>query len=100
MNESNTKITANKQKKAKIIEEISAKGAKAKAMVFTNYTGLTHKQIEEFKRAIKKGNAEFAVTKNTLLKRYLTQASLETEDAKHFDLPTRPLFLYDDILTP
>lgn len=100
MNDAISKISANREKKGKLIEEISAKVNKAKAMVFTNYTGLTHKQLEEFKRAIKKAEAEFAVTKNTLLKRSLTEAKLDTGDAKHFDQPTGTMFLYGDIVMP
>ena len=97
---SDTKMSPNKKRKATIVAEISEKVGKAKAMVFTNYTGLTHKQLETFKRDIKKAQAEFAVTKNTLLKRSLTEAHLETGDKKHFDQPTGTLFLYGDIVMP
>jgi len=93
-------MSANKQKKAVVVAEISQKIEKAKAMVFTNYTGLTHKQLEQFKRDIKKSNAEYAVSKNTLLKRALVDAKLETGDDKNFDLPTGTLFLYGDIVSP
>jgi len=100
------KVSVNRQKKAGVIAEISEKIGKSKAMVFTNYTGLTHKQLEEFKKEIKKSEAEFAVTKNTLLKRSLTEAKLETGDEKNFDStpiesgPTGTMFLYGDVVTP
>ncbi|MDE2025057.1 MAG: 50S ribosomal protein L10 [Patescibacteria group bacterium] len=94
------KVSKNRVKKQEAVAEISAKVAKSKAMVFTNYTGLTHKQLEAFKREIKKANAEFAVTKNTLLKRALTDANLETGDTKNFDLPTGAMFLYGDVVMP
>ncbi len=100
MNKDNTKNSANRQKKTVVVAEISEKVNKAKAMVFTNYTGLTHKQLEQFKREIKKSNAEYAVAKNTLLKRALMDAKLETGEDKNFDLPTGTLFLYGDIVSP
>jgi large subunit ribosomal protein L10 len=94
------KNSANRQRKAGLIAELSEKVGRAKAMVFTNYTGLTHKQLEQFKKDIKKGEAEFAVTKNTLLKRSLTDAKLETGEDKNFDQPTGTMFLYGDIVAP
>ncbi len=100
MDNKNAKISSAKQKKASVITEISERVAKAKAMVFTNYQGLTHKQLEEFKKVIKKANAEFAVTKNTLLKRSLNEANLETGEDKNFDQPTGAIFLYGDIIAP
>ena len=62
------KISVNRQKKEKIVEEITYKIQKARALVFTNYQGMTHKQLEELKKVLKALNAEFMVTKNTLLK--------------------------------
>lgn len=100
MNNNTQKVSANRVKKQQLVAEISEKVSKSKAMVFTNYTGLTHKQLEEFKREIKKSNAEFAVAKNTLLKRALTDANLETGDPKNFDLPTGAMFLYGDVVEP
>lgn len=94
------KVSTNRVRKQGLVAEISEKVAKSKAMVFTNYTGLTHKQLETLKKEIKKADAEFAVAKNTLLKRALTDAKLETGDSKNFDLPTGTMFLYGDIVTP
>lgn len=95
-----TKVSANRIKKQELVAELSEKVAKSKAMVFTNYTGLTHKQLETFKREIKKADAEFLVAKNTLLKRTLSDANFETGDAKNFDLPTGAMFLYGDVVEP
>jgi large subunit ribosomal protein L10 len=100
MDKTAPKISQNRVKKETLIAEVAGKIAKSKAMVFTNYTGLTHKQLETFKREIKKSDAEFAVLKNTLLKIALTNAKLETGDAKNFDLPTGAMFLYGDVVTP
>lgn len=96
----NTKININREKKSKLINEISEKVIKAKAIVFTNYTGLTHKQLEMFKKNIKKSKAEFSVTKNTLLKRSLKESKIENVEDKSFEQPTGTIFLYEDIVNP
>ncbi len=101
------KNSENRQKKAGIVAEIAEKVGRAKAMVFTNYTGLTHKQLEGFKREIKKSEAEFAITKNTLLKRSLVDAHVDGTKDQNFDLPTPiesgptgTMFLYGDVISP
>ena len=51
-----------------IVSELSEKIKKAKAVVLTDYRGLTHKQSEELHQAIKKAGGEFVVAKNSLLR--------------------------------
>lgn len=94
------KNSANRARKAGVMAEMQDKIGKSKAMVFTNYRGLTHKQLEGFKKEIKKSEAEFAVTKNTLLKLSLEKANLETGESKNFDQPTGTMYLYGDIVGP
>ncbi len=93
-----TKISANRQKKEAIVAEVAEKVTKAKAMVFTNFEGLTHRQLEDFKREIRKADAEFAATKNTLLKRALGDQVAGQEDK--FQKPTGTIFMYGDIVAP
>lgn len=90
------KVSTNKQKKQQIISELSEKLSKATAVVLTNYQGLTHQQLESFKKSLRSAEAEFAVTKNTLLKRALEEVNLETGEKSNFDQPTGTLFLYGD----
>ena len=105
----NIKVTAGRQKKIQIISELSEKIAKAKALVFTNYQGLTHKQLEGLKKALKALGAELVVTKNTLLKLALktTDYRLETRAVdgsqsaeSMLSNPTATLFIYDDAIAP
>ena len=96
-------ISKNKQKKQAQIDEISQKVGKAKAMVFTNYKGMTHKQLETLKKGLKKVDAELAVTKNTLINRALFEKKLVEKEKKgesDFNLPTATLFAYEDIVLP
>lgn len=92
------KITKNKEKKIAIVAQVKEKVDKAKAMVFTDYTGLTHKQLETLKREIKKADAEFVVAKNTLVKLALGDKVAGQEDK--FEKPTGTMFLYGDIVAP
>lgn len=87
-------------RKETIVAELSDKTQKAKAFVFTNYQGLTHQQIEDLKKAAKKADAEYVITKNTLMLRALEGVELSEEDKKHFEQPTATLFLYDEIVDP
>ena len=96
----NDKITKNKQKKSDIIVELTEKVEKAKAMVFTNYQGLTHHQLEALKRAMKKIEAEFVATKNSLLLRSLGNLVKTDEEKSKFEQPTATLFIYNDIVEP
>lgn len=99
MDTKSTKMTANKTKKAAIVAEIVEKVGKSKAMVFTNYQGLTHQQLEGFKREIKKADAQFVVAKNTLLRRALSEQKFDTKD-QELAGQTGALFLYGDVVTP
>jgi len=100
MKEESTKISSNRQKKMEIVSKLSEKFGKAKAIVFTNYQGLTHKQIEGFKRAIKPLKAEYVVAKNSLLTIALNENNIKLEEGKILDGQTGTLFLYEDVMSP
>lgn len=86
------KVSKNRQKKEAIVAKLSEKAAKAKALVFTNYQGMTHVQLEQLKKALKTADAELVVAKNTLLK-----LALKTQDLEG---PTGTIFAYGDIIDP
>lgn len=92
------KVSKNKEKKQAIIAKLSEKAEKAKALVFTNYTGMTHKQLEALKKALKAANAEIVVAKNTLLKRALEKSQKQNQEDIDSALhnPTATLFAFDD----
>lgn len=93
-------VSQNRVKKNAVVADLSETIGKAKGLVFTNYQGLTHKQIESLKVAIKPLDANFEITKNTLLKIALEQKNLKIEDEKGFDGPTGTLFLFGDVIEP
>jgi len=100
MNDTADITSQNRQKKEVIVAELLQKVEKAKGIVFTNYQGLTHQQIENLKKALKTLEAEYVNTKNTLLLRAL-KGKIDTEAEKEkFVQPTATLFMYDDIVMP
>lgn len=95
-----THVSQGRQKKEVVIAKVTDKMHKAKGLVFTNYQGLTHQQLESLKRTLKKMNAEFMVVKNTLLLRSLSDKKLSDDNKTHFQNPTGTLFMYEDIIDP
>lgn len=94
------KISTSRQKKETIVKEITDKVGRAKAMVFTNYQGMTHRQMEELKKALHSVDAEMAVTKNTLLKRALDKSQSDEVLNSALQNPTATIFAYSDPITP
>lgn len=92
--------SANRQKKEQIVAELTEKVEKSKMMVFANYQGLTHLQLEALKKSLKKAEAEFVAAKNTLFLRALESKLLSDEDKQHFNNPTGALFIYNDVVEP
>jgi large subunit ribosomal protein L10 len=100
MSDENTKVSANRQKKVEIVTKLNEKIASAKAIVFTNYQGITHKQLEGLKKTIKPLKAEYVVAKNSLVLRALAENKIKIEDEKQFEGPTGTLLIYDDVVGP
>jgi len=93
------KVSPNRAKKEQIVAKLADKVGRTKGLVFTNYQGLTHQQLEKLKKAIKSLQGELVVTKNTLLKRSLEISNFKFQ-ISNFKLPTATLFLYGDPIEP
>lgn len=93
------------QRNTDAVSKLSGKLEKAKAFFLTDYRGLTHQQLEQLKKVLKKVEGEFVVAKNTLL-RVAMKGNAKIEDAKmqEFDKelknPTAALFVYGDEIAP
>jgi large subunit ribosomal protein L10 len=94
------KISANRQKKIEVVAGLSEKLGKSKAIVFTNYTGVTHKQLEALKRAIKPMQAEYVVAKNSLILRALDENKIKLEGENPLQGPTGTMLIYADVVEP
>ena len=69
-------------KKAEIVEKVTGKLNKARAFFLTDYKGLTHKQLEDLRKSLKKVEADLLVVKNTLFKISLDKTEKTTKENK------------------
>ena len=99
MNNTN-KVSQNRQKKEGLVAEYQERVDRSKALVFANYQGLTHQQLENIKKAVKKVDADFIATKNSLILLALSGLNLSEDDKKFFEKPTATLFIYGDMVEP
>lgn len=84
--------------KSEDIIKISEKLDRAKAIVLTDYKGMNMKQLSDLRNKLADQNAEFNVTKNTLL-----HIALEAKNKKldsEIKGPIATLFAYDDEISP
>jgi len=95
-----TKVTANRQKKIEIVAGLNEKIGRSKAIIFTNFEKVTHKQLETLKRAIKPMEAEYIVAKNSLILRALEENKIKLEGENLLEGPTGTLLLYGDVVSP
>lgn len=85
-------MAKSRQQKEETVTKLQEKLGKAKSVVFADYRGLSMKQLSELRNQLRNQNAEFTITKNTLLKLALPTSNLEG--------PTATLFAYDDEISP
>ncbi len=84
-----------KQKKSQQISEVSEKIQRSKAVLLTEYKGLTVAEITELRALLKEADAEYKVIKNTLS--IVASKGTSVEQAKDlFVGPTGIAFAYDD----
>lgn len=86
------------QRKIDAVTELTGKVAKAKSIVLADYRGLKHKQLEELRKALKKTDAEFNVTKNRLFAKALGNKAKSIEG--QLKESTAALFAYADEVAP
>ena len=66
----------NKTDKSKLVTELKAKLEGAKALYYTDFSGLQVKKMTDLRRRLRKANVEYVVIKNTLALRALKEAGL------------------------
>ncbi len=89
-----------RQQKEEQVKKLSEKLSQAKSVVFADYKGLSMKQLSELRSKLRELNAEFTITKNTLLKLAFSNSSLMTHDSSLYNGPTAALLSYDDEISP
>lgn len=65
--------------KEQLVTELQSKMTGAKALYFTDFTGLNVKRMTELRRRLRRAGVEYVVIKNTLALRAVNEAGLTTE---------------------
>ncbi len=86
------KMPKTRLQKEEAVVLLTDKLNRAKAVVFTDYKGMTMKQLSDLRNKLREVNGEFTIAKNTLLKRANPDLNLEG--------PTAALLAYDDEISP
>lgn len=89
-----------KLQKQEDVKKISEKLSRSKSVVFTDYRGMTMKQLSDLRNKLQDQDAEFNVTKNTLLSLALKEAELPNPPKEVGEGPTATLFSYGDEVSP
>lgn len=66
-----------KPDKDKLVAELKAKLTGAKALYYTDFSGLNVKRMTDLRRRLRKANVEYVVIKNTLALRAVKESGLE-----------------------
>jgi large subunit ribosomal protein L10 len=85
----------NKQEKTKFIDELKTNFAKANAVVFADYKGVTSEQMNSLRRVTRDKNVQILVAKNNLVRAALKGTTKEAAVEKLAG-PTVAAFAYGD----
>ncbi|OGH48234.1 MAG: 50S ribosomal protein L10 [Candidatus Levybacteria bacterium RIFCSPLOWO2_01_FULL_39_10] len=89
-------------RKEQIVAELTDKLDKSNALVFADYQGLTHPQLEGLKKELKKLDSEVSIAKNTLLKFALERSKnyADLKDNQGLNFPTAIFFIKGNMVMP
>jgi large subunit ribosomal protein L10 len=85
----------NRDEKREVIERLVAQIKESKALIVTDYRGLTVTQTAEIRNALREAGASFHVAKNTLARMAAEQADRPTL-VEFLEGPTAIAFIVDD----
>ena len=89
-----------KDQKKKIIENLSDKFSKSKAIVFLGFQGLSVKENIELRRKLRGENVDYKVAKKTLIKKGLEDAKVLGDNELDLEGPVAVAVGYDDEVAP
>lgn len=81
--------------KVAVVAEVKEGLEKAKAVILTDFKGLSVQELGDLRRRLGKLGTEYRVVKNTLIRRAVSEVDVEGL-AKYLDGPTALAFGYDD----
>jgi large subunit ribosomal protein L10 len=89
-----------KEKKQQFVADVADKLTRSKAVVFTDYRGLTVEEIEEVRNNLRQKGIEYKVIKNTLFLRALDEAKISIDTSDFEGHPIAAAFAFDDEVEP
>lgn len=89
-----------KDKKQQIIQDLIDKFSKQKAVIFTDYTGLTVVQLSELRKKLRTEGMDYQVAKKTLIDLALEKAGLKKVKTKDLQGQIGLVFGYRDEIKP
>ncbi len=89
-----------RSEKEAIVAEVVGKAARAQAMYFADFTGLTVAEETQLRREFRKSGIEYTVVKNTLAQKALEQVTGYDRLYDKLVGPTGIAFSYDDVGAP
>jgi large subunit ribosomal protein L10 len=84
--------------KARAIDEIAQKLRDSKVAIFTNYRGLTVKDMADLRGRMRPAKVEYRVVKNTLTRFAAQKAKIDADLSGILEGPTAIVFGYDDVV--
>jgi len=90
----------NKKKKQQILQDLVEKLKRQKVVIFTDYTGLKVKQLEELRKTLREKQAEYQVIKKTLIDLGLKKSGLDKISVKELTGQIGLIFGYQDEVEP
>lgn len=88
-------MSANKDAKVQVVEDIKGKIQASKSVVFVKFAGLTVAEDTELRREFRKNNVEYKVLKNTLIRRAFNDLGI-TDFDEDLNGPTSVAFGADE----
>ena len=90
---------SNREVKAAVVSDISAKLGRSKSTIVADYRGLTVAEITDLRKSLREAGVDFRVVKNTLASRAAAESNVSELDA-YLKGPTAIAFGYEDPVTP
>jgi len=85
--------------KEKTVTELKEKFSQTRSLFLTDFRGLNVAEMSELRRELKKGKAEYKITKNTMIRRAAQQTGFE-DIIDYLKGPTGLVFSYEDPILP
>jgi large subunit ribosomal protein L10 len=73
-------LAISKEKKREIVEQYGEWLKQSQALILTEYIGMTMKDMDLLRARVREAGGEFHIVKNTLMRRMLDEAGLDSKD--------------------